>query len=278
MKSGRPVLYELLKTPPSSNGYSSQNGRHSREEPVHEAAPEPEARERPVFGNGRTIRLPAGYIFVFIAVLILCAAVAYMFGYMRGEQEGELSELDRLVAEQENSLIGSQLGTNDSDASRAPGGSGLTERPSPPTGRNDTGSRPRDGNRGSGTAASGSPSNTSNGSAGGQPRTYHTPVEPTKDPREPGHYYYRLIATSRTMATTVAEFCRENGVEAFILRANNGGSYTVYVLPGFTSEERDSPGVKALEEQIDNVRTLWHAKVGRNELVGYFPAFHSGTE
>jgi hypothetical protein len=105
-------------------------------------------------------------------------------------------------------------------------------------------------------------SSQSSASAGQPPRT-PGPIE--SNPRTVGKNYFVLVQTSRTNAVRVAEFCRRNGLEAYVDRVNNA-DFRVFVLPGYTAEEMSSPAVAELERRIEDVKKAWNESVGRSDL------------
>lgn len=264
MKPGRPVLYELLKEQPRYRGSAVQSNGHPEPQPRGPAAPpvpEPSPlRNERVLSAGRSVRLPIGYFFVAAAALIILAAGAYVFGYLSGKGESEPSDLSAYRAESESRRLAEEL--------RDPVREGANPRA--PIGQ--TG-----GSRDAGTASPGSPSGqgTTGGGGGGPLRAGPAPgsageaVPILSDPRESGFRYFRLTYTTRANAVELAGFCRENGLEAYAVSANNGDLFFVYVLPGFA--EGDTRTEKALTERIEEVRALWKAKTTRDDLRGYVP-------
>jgi hypothetical protein len=153
-------------------------------------------------------------------------------------------------------LIGHSRGSGDEDSALA-GTSGEAESLTPPQSQmppRQAGSAPTQG-------------------VSSPPRTAG-PIE--SNPRKPGENYFVLVQTSRTNAIRVAEFCRKNGLEAYVDRVNNA-DFRVFVLPGYTAEEMASPAVAELERRIEAVKKAWNESVGRNDLGQHIAVKYRGT-
>lgn len=92
------------------------------------------------------------------------------------------------------------------------------------------------------------------------------------DPRLPGLNYFILATTDPAGATEMVEFCRANGLDAHIGGGHNGRLRQVVVLPGFPSDGRGSPEIKALEAKITQVGAQWKAlRRGNSDFRDYYP-------
>jgi hypothetical protein len=93
-----------------------------------------------------------------------------------------------------------------------------------------------------------------------------------EDPRLPGLNYFILATTDPSGATEMVEFCRANGLDAHIGGGHNGRLRQVVVVPGFPSDGRASPEIKALEVKIKQVGAQWKAlRRGNSDFRDYYP-------
>ena len=92
------------------------------------------------------------------------------------------------------------------------------------------------------------------------------------DPRLPGLNYFILATTDPSGASEMVDFCRANGLDAHIGGGHNGRLRQVVVLPGFPSDGRGSPEIKALESKIKQVGAQWKAlRRGNSDFRDYYP-------
>lgn len=82
------------------------------------------------------------------------------------------------------------------------------------------------------------------------------PVE--SDPRQEDLHYFILATTRTEGARRLAEFCRVNGLEAYVVPSNNSRLRCVTVLPGF--ETKSGPQVRRMREQIHRIGAMWKAR------------------
>jgi len=231
MKPGRPVLYELLTSRNGTRESGPRDERIGRDVP----ADEPTMVEQPPgwLPQARTLRIPVGYVFIAVAGLILIGAATFIWGYTRGKDEGLDAADQNQAAFLEAQRIGAEL------------------------------SEPGGGESRGGASPAGLGREASGGSTGERREAAWGPLE--SDPREVGLNYFAVVQTSRENAVEVASFCRDNGLEAYAVRVNNGG-FRVYILPGFDADDRSSGPVKRLEGEIQRVKQKWDIHVGRDEL------------
>jgi hypothetical protein len=83
------------------------------------------------------------------------------------------------------------------------------------------------------------------------------PLQVGADPREPGLNYFVIATVSPQSALATAQFCRDKGLDAYVVPSNNVRFSEVIVLPGFPASERSSAAVKGLEARIRKVGTLY---------------------
>jgi len=253
-KSAKPAMYELMK---------GQRLQGSGAPPVfHRPTPEPSmnhaANDAPTMSwldwlrARRFVRMPAGYLSLGIAAVLLLLVFAYMFGYSRGEK-GAVNEAG---------TIGEPgFEVNDPLATGVPKlpGSPITNR----SGSDGGMSRPNPG----ATTSRDAPIDTE----AKLPVFDMSKLGPVaSDPRQKGANYYVLATTNPSGAERLAVFCREHGLAAFVVAARGKSSLRqVIVLPGFTSTTL--PAVRELRERILEVGRKWKtAERGSDDLSGCY--------
>lgn len=227
--------------------YEVIRGRTSQSVPT----PEPVAHGRPTengsapwLGPGRSIRIPAGYVILGCGLAIILLASSYMVGHKRGYGAAK-TEYDQQI------ISTASLGTSDP----------LSIERGPRTVANL--------GAGSNTHDLGSPA-TNNSQTGWKP------VIPAKDPRQKGLNYFILAETTETGAKQLAEFCRSNGLETYVVSGKNDRSRRVVAFPGFPGTARNSPEVKGLEAQIHSVGEKWKRNKGSTDLRDAYPSLYGG--
>lgn len=223
--------------------YELMRGRRGKSD----AAPPPAADEaEPAaflhwLSPGRRIRVPVGYLLLGAAAIMVLVVGAFTAGYTRGVS------LARAEFERDWPAIAEPL-----------------RRVPPPE------SAP------SGTAAAGADETADvmidQAAAAGIPEW--GPV--LSDPRRPGMNYFVLIHTRRDKAIQLAEFCRADGVEAYVVKADNVSLYRVIALPGYERGQRDSAPVRRLEARIVEVANKWRLQVNPSDDLGYYPEKFDG--
>ena len=178
--------------------------------------------------TARVIRLPIGFLYTGLVVVLLLLIAFYAYGFHRGQVAMEATwaqdtidsaQADRLL-EQTNEVTGP------TEVSRTAGGSLTTS-----------------GNT-SGTTI---PVTT-------KPVT----TEPADaDPRRSGLNYYIICHPSRAKLDELVTFCSEHGLDAHS-SPNRQGDPKVYVTPGFASGESSSASMVALRARIREVGVLWN--------------------
>lgn len=208
-------------------------------------APEPmevpnDARGGPAStGGGRLMRVPIGYVFLAIAVGIVALVGSFILGYKRGEVYGwaDATERHQQAAAARAAVPIDPMGdiANNSLGFAAPGEIISTDP---------DGDIPGGGDGAWGDIA--------------------------EDPRRSGATYFILAETHSTGARELAKFCRANGLEAYMVRANDVRRWVI-VLPGFEGSQRSSPTVKSLEDDIRRVGARWKLERGGSDLHDYYP-------
>lgn len=186
-------------------------------------------------GRG-SVRLPTGVIALALASGVALVTVAYVVGYGIGKSAGERESMQAPAPPLVDPLAGST--SLDSSIGSAPtmpvvGGTQPAQTAPVPAGL---------------TPFSGD------------------------DPRLPGLNYFILATTDPSGATEMVDFCRANGLDAHIGGGHNGRLRQVVVLPGFPSDGRGSPEIKALEAKIKQVGAQWKAlRRGNSDFRDYYP-------
>jgi hypothetical protein len=106
------------------------------------------------------------------------------------------------------------------------------------------------------------------------------------DPREAGKNYLQLITTDRREAEGIVKFLGENGVAAFMIGVDGGGStaknparFTVLASRGITREELQArvPARTELEQAIDRLGKVWKGeRRGSTDFSGKIWSKHKG--
>lgn len=187
-------------------------------------------------GRG-SVRLPMGVVAMAVAGCVALTTLAYVTGYSIGRRAGER---DAIAAP-------SPAPVDPIAQDRATGGMPQVGGPGP-----------REG-----APSQGTPTQVQSGGL-----TALT----EDDPRQAGLNYFILATTDPVGAAEMVEFCRSNGLDAHIGGGHNGRLRQVVVLPGFPSDGRGSPEIKALEARIKQVGAQWKAlRRGNSDFRDYYP-------
>jgi hypothetical protein len=145
---------------------------------------------------GRVIRLPVGYVLVAGTLTLVLLVSAYTIGYRSGQR------LERHRYEQ---AVGSSVaGVADQDLTTL---DPLAASPSA---------------SGRGLLSSSTPANSPS-TVKPTPRANWGDIE--SDPRKKGFYYYVLATTKPDGARRLANFCRNNGLETYVVPCDNKPSF-----------------------------------------------------
>lgn len=184
-------------------------------------------------GARATIAAGDGQWLGVLAAAIAVAVIAYFVGVSRGERLGRAA----VLAEREED---SQLAESARPAVPQPIAGGES------AGGGESGNRPSTG--ANGFAA-----------AGGAEEVALPPVTDGADPRQPGLNYFILATVADPSARAIADYCRSQGLDARVVKMDNGRFSEVIVLPGFPASERSGPLVKELEARIRKVGVRYKA-------------------
>lgn len=193
----------------------------------------------------------------FIIVLVLVIG-AYLVGVSRGERLGregiaqERAEEMRLLEEGRPS--GSGVGQPNNTVSADSAGSGI----SPPIASENALARVT--NDATTSATTGALAPTAIG----------------VDPREAGKNYFVLGSVLAENASRLVAFCRERGLDAWVVPDHNGRLREIIVLPGYASGERESVVISELEARIRKVGVLFKASGGGTDFGDKYPKLFKG--
>ena len=227
MKRGSKVtLYELMHQTPGS-----QESKPSKQ-------PDPAAR---------FIRIPVGFLWCGVLILLGCLVGVYLLGYQRGVVQGEIAialDMDDSARTDEQLLGVSEVGASPPPA--AP-----VERTTSPTNE---------------------PSEVVEVEEAPAPAPTPEPTRPSGDPRQPGLNYYVISHPSESKAQELVDFCRANDLAAHLIRTESG-SPKVIVTPGYQAGGSSSPEITRLRATIRSVGVLWKRQdPGQNgDFSTYFP-------
>ena len=225
-RSSTPALYELI----NRGDRARESAAPEAEAPVPmRPKPEPRHSGSGLFEPGRVIRVPVGYVFLCGALLLMLLISAYIVGHGIGE-----SSAHEQIGREDAMQYGGGPQIQDplaQDQQQLPHRSPVIVG----------GARP---------GATGPASGTG-------------PIE--SDPRRAGLTYFYLITTTRDGALQVATFCREQGLEAYVVKYNNQ-RWRVAVLPGFVGADRQSSVIKNLEQKIWEVVRRWDTQGNKGRL------------
>ena len=99
---------------------------------------------------------------------------------------------------------------------------------------------------------------------------------PESDPREVGLNYFILIHTQHENAATLANFCRKESLEAYVVKAKNMDQYQVIVLPGYRKGGRELDQIRTLERRIKAVTQKWKIRINPRDDLSYYPDRYDG--
>jgi hypothetical protein len=225
-KRNSPALYELIR---------HHSGERVPQAHTHE--PEP-GRSVPMLPSaswlqpGRVIQVPVGYLFVAIAGVLILVILFYTIAYHRGVQA------ERMAFEAEYGPVTTteRAGPVLDPLTRQNAATGVTSEA-----RRDSQLR--------------APAQADAARAWG-------PI--ASDPRQRGMAYFILAETTESGATRLAEFCRERGLEAYVVSGHNVRLRRVIALPGIPPDRVTGEQARSLRQQIHDVGRDWtQAGLGR---------------
>jgi len=247
-RPGRTPLYELMRQP---------RRPRAEIEPELEIAPRGDDRGAgwPAWlMPGHAIRLPVGYVLVASAVVVLAIVLAYVVGHEQAERR-VTAAYEALLLEQSRQRSAA-LGLQD-PLDETTTGLGVETV---------TGDVP--------------PLALPEPSRGPEPMPSRGgPIVVTEggDPRQPGLHYFVIAETREDGAIRLAEFCRDQGLDAYVVPGHNSRLRRVIVLPGFGTRLRTDPEVARLADRIFEAGARWKSnKRGASNFRDAYMARYNG--
>lgn len=205
-----PALYELI----SQKQTQLLSSKPAADEPKLD---DDDNLDHNVFTPGRSVRVPLGTIAVFVAVVIAMIMISYTLGFRSGSATA-YEDYGNQLFEQQSTATFSEA----KPAVLVENRSQISLKTSETTLRS---------------------TNSTNQSASPSPTmTEITPTTPSSwgeihsDPRASEMWYYTLVTTAKYGAVKLANFCRERGLETYVIYGDNG-YYRVIALPGSAKQE-----------------------------------------
>ena len=240
-RRSNPALYELIQARSASRAVPTV----ADPEPATPSSQPQTGGSTNWLSPGRTIRVPIGYLFLAAAALILLVVFVYMFGFQHGERSTQLQFGDL------------------ADGTAPARNAAIAQDP-----------MARDTGPGAGSAQLAAAAVRSNTAWAVTNRDLWGP--PQSDPREAGLNYFVLIHTRRANAVTLADFCRAESLEAYVVKAKNMDQYQVIVLPGYRRGDREHQQIIALERTIKQVTRKWKLRRNSRDDLSYYPVRYNG--
>lgn len=214
-----PVLLELVRDSPRPQSSASSSA------PTQD---EPAPGSGMLNWAGRTVRVPAGYLFVVIAVIVAVGLLGYTIGYGRASQIAEQQRARELGA-----VINDPLDSGPPDLNLAP-------RPEEPAVES--------------TLAISETSEQPNDAATGA----QTPAEqqPSGDARTEGLNYYVLVRDLPAEGDRLVAWLDSRGVPA-MTEPVSGGLVKVIVLDGFERGQASSARALSFKQHLRELGARW---------------------
>jgi hypothetical protein len=202
-----------------------------------------------MFAAGRRLNLPMGYVFI-VAALILASWIGmYMIGYSRAQGLIEEDRIARLTSSSDPLLAESAPAIADNPRRNATNPGPMrtpTSRPTPQVSSN-------------GPTGTGLPdraaSNQRNTPATAGANRAAAVLPPAKF--EPGLNYLVIANYHRDEAQSAAAFLIDNGVQATVAPVNNGATWNVIGLRGFTGEQMRAGDHRQYRESVEALGKSW---------------------
>jgi hypothetical protein len=249
-KPTQPALYEKMRSRSTSAPLIEPKEQIEPPVPFAQNEPPVEAMVSTWLRAGTAVRVPVGYVLVAAVLVLSVIVLAFTIGHRSGETAVRSKFEKEIVAATE---ANSELTAMDPlSQSGAPGrgalaGAGMTPR----------------------TRA------TQNANVQSSPSNWGQ-VAPKSDPRKKGLAYWVLATTNEPGAIKLAEFCRANGLETYVVSAKNS-MRLVIAMPGFdlSVTGRNSAEVKSTEDKIYDIGAKWQRETRdiRNLRDAYLATF-----
>lgn len=220
----------------SSGGSGGSGGGGSGSGPLHHALPQP-----------IVFQVPLTWAVVFGAVVLLLVVAAYMVGSRASIGPGAAG-------------------------SAGAGGSAAVDTPTDGGGGAMTPVIPSNAGSGSSSAQGGAQVPTIPGSSGHPSFS----ADNKNDPRVKSFKYFVLAHPATDRAPGMVEFCRANGLDAYLVPDDNAMLRKIVVLPGYRdSSEKSSEPIRKLEAEIRRVGEKWkNAARGNKDFSDAYPEMY----
>ena len=193
-----------------------------------------------MFTPGRPITVPAGYILVAAALVVGLLIGAYIIGYRNAENVMQ-SQFD------ESWLEAARTNEQFADMTDPLGGN---------ANRGGTSREPTDT-----TVNSARPDSSMNRPASVPPPSDSLgPID--QPPLRDGTYHFVLATTRIDGAIRLAEFCRDQQLDAYVVTSKMSNRQKVIVFPALTSGSNSSAEAVSLKQKIERVGRKWKSEQG----------------
>ena len=254
-RRGAPALYELLSRGRESRGGTTGGTTVPNSAPGRRPGPTSIGPISPASSSGASSTAgrsgppidPALVRVLGMAVIGIALLVGvYSLGVARGRAAGALP----------TDASGAQASVEPSRAGQSP----ATEVPPPaaPIAREEPRSgnaRPASGERGADRAAE----RSGDGQIAGAVGAALPPAQRGIDPRQAGLQYIVIASVLESNADKLVQFCRDRGLDAWVVPDQNGRLREITVLPGFPKSELKGPVASELKSRIRKVGAQWKA-------------------
>ncbi|MCB9838854.1 MAG: hypothetical protein H6813_05905 [Phycisphaeraceae bacterium] len=201
------------------------------------------------FAAGRRLNLPMGYVFIAVALVLISWIGAYMIGYSRAENLQETERIARLTSTADPLLSQGDAAT--------PGSARPAQRSaSNPQPMRTPAQRQVPQVSSNGPTGAALPKQTSAASRNPAPATRAGAALPAAT-FEPGLNYLVIANYHREEAEQAAAFLIDNDIRATVMPVNNGATWRVVGLRGFTSEQMKAGDHRQYRDQIEALGRLW---------------------
>jgi len=303
-RKGAPALYELLgrarggKSPggaapfvpikvqprvPGTSGIGLKPSKASAMQPTTATAPTPgpadggssdgsasSAIRRGTSGMGHSrarFPLPSWGV-IGAAFAIVSLILVYQLGVARGSDHR--SDADQAAAD--GAMAPSIRAAAPSSIELAPGSGRRDPASGPDAGKPAQPAGPAPASENRAVPSGGSP--TPSASEEGQPLG---PMPKGIDPRQSGLNYFVVASVLEANADKMVQFCRDRGLDAWVVPDHNGRLREITVLPGVPKSELDGARAKALKARILKVGLQWKAAGrGNADFSGCYPKLYNG--
>jgi len=201
-----------------------------------------------LLGPARMVRVPMGYLLLAAAGVVVGVVGAYMLGSWQGGR-AERAAIDE-------TLLAGAPGPRADDPLSGPVAARPEALDRPPA-------MAEPPSRGSAAPPNGVPALMAD-------ERGWFPID--TDPRRPGLHYLVLAETRPEGALRLAAFCRDEGLESYVIASNNARFRRVIAFPGLGTGNESTPEMRGLRERVHRVGMDWKARYpGESDLSDAYP-------